>query len=153
VSFLDNLENNLKALESQEQGGIDESRRRDLERARSLAAAPWAEQLKNGPYTKVLMGVATRAGFSRRVKVHLVWIGTTLRLEAGDQRLEFRPGAKGVSAVFVDQLEDRKPTLVDLAGDPEVLINSWMKVVDARRKVLAEQAAAEAKAAEELEAE
>jgi hypothetical protein len=153
VSFLDNLENNLKALESQEQGGIDESHRRELERARSLAAAPWAEKLKNGPYTKALMSVATRAGFSRRVKVHLVWIGTTLRLEAGDQRLELRPGPKGVAAVFIDQLQETKQMPVDLSGDPEVLVTTWMKLVDARRKLLAEQAAVEAAAAEELEAE
>ena len=46
MSFLDNLENNLKSLESQEEGkeSAERSRRaRDAERANAQAAAPWAE--------------------------------------------------------------------------------------------------------------
>jgi hypothetical protein len=134
VSFLDNLENNLKALEGQEQGGLDESRRRDAERAKSLAAAPWADQLKHGQYTKTLMGLATRAGFTRRVKVHMVWLGTTLRLEAGNQRLELRPGAKGVAAYFLSDAEEIGKKNVDLAADPQALITYWMELVDAAKK-------------------
>jgi hypothetical protein len=144
VSFLDNLENNLKALEGQEQGTLlDESRKREAERARAIASAPWAEKLKNGTYTKVLMGVATRAGFSRRVKVHLVWLGTVLRLEAGDQRLELRPGAKGVVAFFVDDGKEIGHKPVDLASDPQVLVTKWMEIVDAKRKLQAELAQTE----------
>src|ERR1700760_919304 len=99
MSFLDNLENNLKSLENNEQGGIDESRRRDVERARALASAPWAEKLKSGPFTSALMQQATVAGRQRRIKVNLMWIGTTLRLEARGHRLELRPEPKGVAAV------------------------------------------------------
>ena len=148
MSFLDNLENNLKALESQEQGGADEGHKRDAERARSITAAPWAEKLKNGAYTKALMGVATRAGFARRVKVHLMWLGTSLCLEAGDQRLELRPGAKGIAAVFLDDGREVRQEGVDLSSDPQVLVAKWMEMVDAKRKLLAEQAAAAEDAAE-----
>ena len=49
MSFLDNLENNLKALESRDEGGLDESRRRERDRGAPLAAAPWAERLKREP--------------------------------------------------------------------------------------------------------
>lgn len=142
VSFLDNLENNLKALESQEQGGVDDSRHRESERARAVAAAPWAERLKNGPFTKALMGLATRAGYPRRVKVHLVWIGTSLRLEAGTQRLELVPEPKGVSGVFLDGNDEIRREKVDLAGDPQKLVDKWMKLVDAWRKREEELAAA-----------
>jgi hypothetical protein len=144
VSFLDNLENDLKALESQEQGGLDEKRRRDIERERSVAAAPWAEKLRNGAYTKALLGLATRAGFTRRVKVHIFWLGTTLRLEAGDQRLELRPGAKGVAAVFLSEGEESSQKALDLDGNPQKLVDVWMQIVDERRQWLAEQALAEA---------
>ena len=67
MSFLDNLENNLKALESLEPGGIDDSRRREAERERAIAAAPWAERLKSAPYVQTLMRELTRAGFARRM--------------------------------------------------------------------------------------
>ncbi len=66
MSFLDNLENNLKALENREEGGIDESRRRDSERERALAVAPWAERLKAAPFTSNLMKQATLAGRESR---------------------------------------------------------------------------------------
>jgi hypothetical protein len=140
VSFLDNLENNLKALESQEQGGADDRGKREAERARSIAAAPWAEKLKTGPYTKALMGLATRAGFSRRLKVHMMWLGTSFCLEAGDQRLELRPGPKGIATVFFDAGTEVRQAPLDLSSDPQTLVTKWMAMVDARRKLLAEQA-------------
>ena len=89
MSFLDNLENNLKALESLESGGLDNKNRRESERIRSIAAAPWAERLKKGPYAAALMRNLTRAGFERRMKVNFIWIGTTPGLEA----LRSSPGA------------------------------------------------------------
>jgi hypothetical protein len=142
VSFLDNLENSLKALESQEQGGLDESRRRESERERAVAAAPWAERLKSGPYTKALMSVATRAGYSRRLKVHLVWIGTSLRLEAGTQRLELRPEPDGVAAVFLDGNAEIRRGGIHLTDDPQKLVDQWMELVDVWRKREEELAAA-----------
>ena len=98
MSFLDNLENNLKSLESSEQGKEDAERAhrtRESERAQAQAAAPFAEQLKQSPYTAELLKQAARVGFSLRTKVHIAWLGSTLRLEARDKRLELRPTAQG----------------------------------------------------------
>jgi len=49
MSFLDNLESKMKDLESREERDAGAKKRRDSERASRLAAAPWAEKLKNGP--------------------------------------------------------------------------------------------------------
>ena len=68
MSFLDNLENNLKSLESQEEGKESAeraARTRDAQRASAQAVAPWAEQLKKGPFTAELLKQAARVGFSR----------------------------------------------------------------------------------------
>lgn len=130
MSFLDNLENNLKALESREEGGLEESRRREAERERTLAAAPWAEKLKASPYTSKLMQQATVAGRQKRIKVNLLWIGTTLRLEARDHRLELRPEPNGISAVFLRENEELKRETLDLSGDPQTLVAEWMPLLD-----------------------
>ncbi|MDP9054475.1 MAG: hypothetical protein M3N93_09275 [Acidobacteriota bacterium] len=126
MSFLDNLENNLKALENRDEGGIDESRRRDADRARALAVAPWAERLKSSPFTAALMQQATVAGRERRIKVNLIWLGTTLRLEARDRRLEFRPEPDSVVAVFLNEGDELRRETVNLDASPEPLITSWM---------------------------
>jgi hypothetical protein len=131
MSFLDNLENNLKALESLEPGGLDDRKRREAERERAIAAAPWAERLKKSPFVGKLMRDLTRAGFTRRMKVNFVWIGRSLRLEAIDQRVELEPTPRGVEAVFPDR---RIP--VDLDGEPDALIREWMEILDRRRQEL-----------------
>jgi hypothetical protein len=135
MSFLDNLEDNLKALESLAQGGVDNnSKRREAERQRAIAAAPWAERLKNALYVKTLMRELTRAGFARRMKVNFMWIGTTLRVEAREQRLELEPTATGVDAV----LPDRR-FAVDLEGEPDALMREWLERLD---RTMRERAAA-----------
>lgn len=138
MSFLDNLENNLKALEWQEQGGVDDRKRREAEKTQAIAAAPWAEKLKSSPYLSKLMRDVTRAGFSRRMKVNIVWIGRTLRLEALEQRLELEPSARGIEAV----IEGRRIP-VDLEGDPDKLIIAWMELLDRKREELAAEGPAE----------
>ena len=135
MSFLDNLESNLKALEGREEGGLDEDRRRDRDRTRSLAIAPWAEQLKSGPYVPALMRQATVAGHPRRMKVNLMWIGTTLRLEARGHRLELRPTPDGIAAVFLLSGEEIREQKVDLASDPQKLINEWMAALDKQKQI------------------
>jgi hypothetical protein len=142
MSFLDNLENNLKALESRDEGGLDEGRRRDRDRERALAAAPWAEQLKRGPFAQGLMQQATLAGRQRRMKVNLMWLGDVLRLEARGQRLELRPAPGGVAAVFLRDSEVLGEKPVDLAGDPRELTGEWMAALDEQRRI-EEQAALE----------
>jgi hypothetical protein len=143
MSFLDNLENNLKAMESRDEGGLDETRRRDRDRELAIASAPWAERLKREPFAPTLMQQATLAGRQRRIKVNLMWIGTTLRLEARGHRLELRPGPKGVAAVFLRGPEEVSRQPVDLAGDPRKLTGEWMVALDEQKRLDDEQAAIE----------
>ena len=129
MSFLDNLENNLKSLESAEQLRDEKerlNRSRGAERAEALAAAPWADELKKGPYTADLLKQATRIGFSLRVKVHIAWIGTTLRLEARERRLELRPTPDGIVAVFLQNGHEPRTLPLDLKGDPAELVRAWL---------------------------
>jgi hypothetical protein len=142
MSFLDNLENNLKALEARDEGGLDESLRRDRERELAIAAAPWAERLKREPFTQTLLQQATVGGRERRTKVNLMWIGTTLRLEARGHRLELRPGPKGIAAVFLRGTDEVKREPVDLAGDPRKLTAEWMVILDEQKRIDDERAAA-----------
>jgi hypothetical protein len=130
MSFLDNLENNLKALESRDEGGLDQNRRRDRDRELALAVAPWAERLKREPFAQTLMQQATLAGRPRRTKVNLMWIDTTLRLEARGHRLELRPGRDGIVAVFLHGSEELGHEPVDLAADPQKLVAKWMAILD-----------------------
>jgi hypothetical protein len=91
-----------------------------------MAAAPWAERLKNGPYTAELLRQAARVGFSMRTKVFVTWIGTSLRLEARERRLELRPTAEGVVAAYIESGTERRVEPLDLAGDPEQLVRAWL---------------------------
>jgi antitoxin component of RelBE/YafQ-DinJ toxin-antitoxin module len=141
VSFLDNLENNLKALESRDEG-LNDDRHREVDRGRQLAVAPWAEQLKRGPYGQELMRQATFAGRARRMKVNLVWLDNTLRLEARDHRLELRPTPSGVVAVFLHDSAELKQQPVDLASDARKLTDEWMDLIDAQKRIDDERAAA-----------
>lgn len=127
MSFLDNLENNLKSLESQDQAHDGrEHVNRAAERTRALAAAPWADRLKNGPFTSELLRHATRLGFAKRTKVRMSWIGTTLRLEAGERRMDLQPTADGVVAAFSDNQNPVRTLPVDLDGSAEDLASVWL---------------------------
>jgi hypothetical protein len=129
MSFLDNLENTLKNLESAEQKRDEAERRgrdRDAERAEALAAAPWVEELKKGPFAAELLKQATRIGFSMRTKVHIAWLGNTLKLEARDRRLELRPTATGVVAAYIEEGQEPRLAPVDLKGDPAELVRAWL---------------------------
>ena len=129
MSFLDNLENNLKSLESTEQGreGAErEHKAREQARAATQAAAPHAEALKKGPFTAELLKQATRVGFAMRTKVHIAWLGSTLRLEARDRRLELRPTASGVVAVYIEGGAEIRTEPVDLSGDAAAFVRGWL---------------------------
>jgi len=130
MSFLDNLENNLKSLESSEQGREDAERaRRDREHQRSLAqaVAPFAEQLKQSPFTAELLRQAARVGFSLRTKVHIAWLGSTLRLEAREKRLELRPTPQGIVAGYIENGREIRTEPCDLQGSPEDLVRRWLQ--------------------------
>ncbi|HEX4276544.1 MAG TPA: hypothetical protein VHZ74_14375 [Bryobacteraceae bacterium] len=142
MSFLDNLEDNLKALESRDEGGLAENRHRDRERQLALAAAPWAERLKREPFAQHLMQQATVAGRASRTKINLIWIGTTLRLEARGHRLELRPGPKGITAVFLQGPQEVSQLSIDLSGDPKKLVIEWTKTLEEQKRLDDERAAA-----------
>jgi hypothetical protein len=91
----------------------------------------------------------TRAGFERRTKVNLIWVGTTLRMEARGLRLELRPVAEGVHAVFLKGAEPIREQPADLEADSTPLIASWMTMIDEQKKRDEAEAAA---AAAEIEA-
>jgi|SRR5579884_520052 len=126
MSFLDNLEDNLKSLERQDERSGEDRRRQEEERARATAAAPWASKLKESPYVTKLMNDAALAGHRLRTKVYIAWLGATLRLEARERRLELRPAADGVHAVFLENNVEQRSEPVDLDSDPAGLIDRWL---------------------------
>ena len=125
MSFLDNLESNLKNLESYEERDPAARKRRDSERASALAAAPWAEKLKNGAYTQEVLKAAAHIGFRTRTKIHVTWLDTTLKLEAKERRLEFRPTPEGIIAVFLNKGKEEKRLPVDLTASGVELVQEW----------------------------
>ena len=126
MSFLDNLENTLKNMESREERDPSAHLRRESDRAEVLATAPWAEKLKESPYTPKLMDEAAAAGHRIRAKVYMAWLGTTLRLEVRGRRLELRPTADGVVAIFLENNEQIRSEPLDLDGDPRALVTEWL---------------------------
>ena len=129
MSFLDDLENNLKSLESAEEGreaAERQARLRERDRAAVQAAAPWAETLKQSPLTAELLVQAARVGSSLRVKVRVAWLGSTLRLEARERRLELRPTPSGIVAAYLDDAAETRTEPLDLAGSPEALVRAWL---------------------------
>ena len=90
MSFLDNLENNLKALENQEEKNPEKVKRdrerREAERASALLRAPHAEALKNSAFTSQLLTQCRTIGREQRVLVQFTWIGENLRLDAAAKR-------------------------------------------------------------------
>jgi hypothetical protein len=133
MSFLDNLENSLKALEGTESSGFEDTSLRERRKNDERAAAPWAAKLRNSEWAKTMMGLAMTAGHQRRVRIGLFWIGTSLRLEALSQRLDVRPTGTGIDAVFLVGNEEKKKIRVDLDGDPSKLLGQWLQVVDAQK--------------------
>lgn len=130
MSYLDNIESAIDKMESRAETDPEQVRRErarvDSLRAEALAAAPYAEELKKGPFTAELLTHATRMGFGRRAKVQITWMGTTLRLETQGQRLELRPTGKGVIAA---SSAGERP--VDLNGNAEELARSWFAEIAA----------------------
>ncbi|MDR3698436.1 MAG: hypothetical protein P4L56_02300 [Candidatus Sulfopaludibacter sp.] len=132
MSFLDDLENNLKSLETQEEGKESaerQHRERENQRAHAKAAAPFAEQLKDGPYTAELLRQTARVGHSMRTMIRAAWLDTTLRLEARDRKLELRPTAGGIVAVYVENKQEVRTEPLDLNGSPEQLLRGWLEAV------------------------
>ncbi|MBI4902207.1 MAG: hypothetical protein HY820_01140 [Acidobacteria bacterium] len=130
MGFSDNLENNLKSLEAREELDpmqfLRERERKENERKEKLAAAPFAEKLRTCAFTQNLLGLTTRLGFSKRVKVHMVWVDSGLRLEARNLRLELRPTGKGIRAHFYTDGQETQSEMIDLEGDAQPLAERWL---------------------------
>jgi len=126
MGFLDNLESSLKSLEDSDERDPREHVRRQEERTRAVAIGPWAERLKNGPYTQKLLDQAAVAGHRLRTKIYMAWFDDTLRLEAKQRRLELRPTADGVAAAFIETDGATKTQAVDLESDPGELLREWL---------------------------
>ena len=141
MSFFDNLENNLKNLEARDSAQSSDNDARDRDRDRAKSEAPWAQRLRADPWTQQLMQKMTRAGFERRTKVNLVWIGNTLRLEARGHRLELRPGTQGIAAVYLQGQDESKREPIDFKEDPSRLVGRWMTIIEVQKKLDEEQAA------------
>lgn len=131
MSFLDNLENNLKALESREEVDPEQRKRQlaaaDLARTEALLRAPHAGALKTGPFTEKLLTACRAIGHRHRVLVQFTWLDSILRLEARTRRLELRPTGEGVVAVYFENGKETKSEPVDLAGDAEALARQWIE--------------------------
>jgi hypothetical protein len=127
MGFLDNLENSLKNLESRDESdGQRDRERREAESNAARAAAPYADLLRDSPFTAGLLEHATRLGFAKRMKVHIAWLGTTLRLEAREKKLELRPTPEGIVAVFIENGCEVRNKSVELDAKPENLAREWL---------------------------
>ena len=129
MSFLDNLESTLKNLEgaNEKDTGKDRARRNE-EKARALAVAPHAELLKTGPFVNEFLTHAVRIGHASRTKINMLWLGNVLRVDAKERRLEFRPEAHGVEALFFEDGEEiRRETLDLTTASPEKVASAWLE--------------------------
>src|SRR5579863_4644791 len=131
MSFLDNLESNLKALESRSERDPEalarEAAARDAARSAALEIAPYADALRNGSFKDGLLTACRNIGYRKRILVRPVWVDSTLRLEAGAKRLELRPTASGVLAVFLDGGSEQESALIDLSSDPAKIAEKWLE--------------------------
>lgn len=131
MSFLDNLENNLKALENQEERDLEKVKldreRRDAERSAALLRAPHAEALKKSPFTEELLTQCRTIGHGQRVLVRFTWIGENLRLDAQTKRMELIPAANGITAVLsVDGVEAARTNIDPQTDDAAALARRWL---------------------------
>jgi len=131
MSYLDNLENNLKALENQEERDPQkvkrEQERREAERSAALLRAPHVDALKNSPFTSELLTQCRAIGHQQRVLVQFTWLGETLRLDAKTKRMLLAPTSEGITAVFsVDGDETGRATIDPQVDDAAALAKRWL---------------------------
>ena len=131
MSFLDNLENNLKALERQEERDPEKVRRdrerSEAERSAALLRAPHVEALRDSAFTSELLTECRAIGHGQRVLVRFTWIGDNLRLDAQAKRMELTPTAEGITAVFsVNGTDTGRETVDPQTDDPAALARRWL---------------------------
>lgn len=131
MSFLDNLENNLKALENREDKDPEkikrDQERREMDRNAALLRAPHVEALKNSAFTSVLLAQCRTIGYGQRVLVQFTWIGESLRLDAKEKRMELTPTTEGIMAVFsADGVQTGRASVDPGADDASALARRWL---------------------------
>jgi hypothetical protein len=131
MSYSDNLENNLKALENQEERDPEkvqrDRERREFERNAALLRAPHVDALKNSPFTSELLTQCRTIGRGLRVLVRFTWIGETLRLDANTKRLELMPTTEGIAAIFSEDGAETARSMVNPeTDDAAALVNRWL---------------------------
>jgi hypothetical protein len=131
MSFLDNLENNLNALERQEEKDPEKMKRdrerREADRSAALLRAPHAEALKHSPFTMDLMGHCRTIGHAQRVLVQFTWLGEKLRLDAKTKRMELMPTPDGITAVFTAEgVETGREAVDPQSDDARALASRWL---------------------------
>lgn len=126
MDFLDSLENSLKNLEAREERDPNTEKRRDEQRARTIATAPWADKLKTSGFTQSLFEKAAITGHRLRTKIYIAWLDTTLRLEAKGRKLDLEPTPDGIQATFLEPDGATSHQSVDLNSDPGVLLRTWL---------------------------
>ena len=132
MDFLDNLENSLKNLESQEERDPAAVQRQQQARDQAIASAPWAEKLKKSGYTQSLFSAAAAAGHRMRAKIYMAWLDGTLRLEVKGRWCELRPTPQGVVAYYIGPDSQVSSQPIDLDEDPNILLDSWLQTVEPR---------------------
>jgi len=132
MSFLDNLENNLKALENREERDPEkvkrEQERREAERSDALSRAPFVEMLKSSPFISDLLTQCRTIGRSQRLLVQFTWIGDNLRLDVPGKRMELVATADGIIAVLSHNgVESDRIPVNTSSGDPAILAHRWLE--------------------------
>ena len=131
MSFLDNLENDLKALENREERDPEkikrERERREADRAAAVQRAPHAEALRTSPFTSELLTQCRAIGHAQRVLVQFTWLGENLRMDAKAKRMELTPTAEGITAVLLVNGEEtgRFPVHPEV-DDAAALAKRWL---------------------------
>jgi hypothetical protein len=131
MGFLDNLENNLKALENQEERDPEmvkrTQERREADRSAALLRAPHAEALKHSAFTSELLTQCRMIGHGQRVLVQFTWIGESLRLDAKTKRMELTPTVEGIVAVLsVGGTETERAKVDPQSEDAAALARRWL---------------------------
>ena len=131
VSFLDNLENNLKALEGREEKDpaqlVREQQMKDAERAAALERAPNVQALRTSTFTNQLLTHCRVIGHGMRILVQFDWVGEILRLDAKQKRLELRPTSTGIEAVYLVDMKEQSREALDLNSDAEAFARRWLE--------------------------
>ena len=131
MSFLDNLENNLKALENREERDPEkvkrDQERREADRTAALLRAPHAEALRTSPFTSELLTQCRAIGREQRVLVQFTWLGESLRLDAKEKRMDLTPTAEGITAVqSLNGEEIGRQTVDPKLDDAAALVRRWL---------------------------